>query len=137
LRLTSVSAYSDSELLVRQLKGEYRVKNPDLALLFREVKDLVSQFPSFTISHVPRSDNQRADELCNEALDEAAKSSRGRKKPPNAVRTSSRHQDIEQSALTCLRSAAKNWARGDANDPKPEDVLKQISAILADKESTH
>src|SRR5262249_1583064 len=47
--------HSDSELLVKQMNGEYRVKNPDLQVLFDEAKDLCSHFESITIRHVPRA----------------------------------------------------------------------------------
>ncbi len=62
--------YSDSELLVRQMTGQYRVKNPDLKQLYDRAKSLEAQFDVVTIRHVPRAENRRADFLCNQALDE-------------------------------------------------------------------
>ena len=59
----------DSELVVRQLLGIYRVKNPGLAPLFLAVRQLASGFDSFQIEHVPREGNRRADALANAALD--------------------------------------------------------------------
>ncbi|MCX5868246.1 MAG: ribonuclease HI family protein [Proteobacteria bacterium] len=69
LALTSgrVLVYSDSELLVRQVRGEYRIKNPGLRQLFREVEILASQFQSFKISHIPREENREADRLASQA----------------------------------------------------------------------
>ncbi len=60
---------SDSELLVQQMNGVYKVKNPGLRPLFDQAKELCEQFVAVTIRHVPRAQNSRADRLCNEALD--------------------------------------------------------------------
>ncbi len=59
----------DSELVVKQLAGEYKVKNPGLRELFTEIQDLRVQFPLLTLSHVRREFNKEADRLVNEALD--------------------------------------------------------------------
>lgn len=58
----------DSELVVRQLNGRYRVKNARLKLLFQEVKQLAGQLEACTITHVPREHNAEADRLANTAL---------------------------------------------------------------------
>ena len=63
-----VDAYLDSELIVKQLKGEYRVKNPDLTPLYKEVESLKKEFRSFTVTHIPRSQNSKADSLANIAI---------------------------------------------------------------------
>ncbi len=63
--------HSDSELLVKQMNGEYRVKNPDLRMLYDRARELGGQFKQVVIRHVPREQNSGADRLCNEALDEA------------------------------------------------------------------
>jgi ribonuclease HI len=60
---------SDSQLLIRQITGEYRVKNEGLRPLFQRVKDLEAKFESCLWTHVPREENKRADELANRALD--------------------------------------------------------------------
>lgn len=61
--------YLDSELVVKQVRGEYRVKNEDLKKLLLEIKQLLSSFRSITFEHVPRAKNAAADKLVNEALD--------------------------------------------------------------------
>lgn len=61
--------YLDSELVVKQVRGEYRVKNEDLKNLLLEIKQLLSSFRSITFEHVPRAKNAAADKLVNEALD--------------------------------------------------------------------
>ena len=63
---------SDSELLVRQLKGEYRVKNPGLQPLYQEARDRIAQIGKVTFEHVRREFNREADRLANLAMDEAA-----------------------------------------------------------------
>lgn len=61
--------YLDSELVVKQVRGEYRVKNKDLKNLLAEIKKLLPAFRSITFEHIPRSKNAAADKLVNEALD--------------------------------------------------------------------
>jgi len=61
----------DSELLVRQIDGSYRVKNEHLKVLMKEVKRLLSFFDEYTVEHVERNKNKTADRLANEAIDEA------------------------------------------------------------------
>ena len=59
----------DSELVVRQLQGEYRVRNKDLKPLVKRARELLDSFSCFTIKHVPREQNRSADALANRALD--------------------------------------------------------------------
>ncbi len=61
--------HSDSELLVRQLTGAYQVKSPKLAPLFRQVQMLLLRIAHWSIRHVPREENTRADALANLAMD--------------------------------------------------------------------
>ncbi|MDK2855792.1 MAG: hypothetical protein PWQ86_1005 [Bacillota bacterium] len=67
----SVEVLADSELLVRQVNGEYRVRHPNLVPLYAAVMEKLKSFSSFSITHVPRKENARADALANWALDEA------------------------------------------------------------------
>ena len=66
---------SDSELLVKQMKGQYRVKNPGLQPLYEEAVALTRRIGRVTFEHVRREFNKDADRLANEAMDEAAASS--------------------------------------------------------------
>jgi ribonuclease HI len=59
----------DSELVVRQVKGEYKVKDPALRELHSEVKRELAQFERWSIRHVRRESNSEADRLVNEVLD--------------------------------------------------------------------
>jgi ribonuclease HI len=69
-----VEVSSDSELLVRQIEGRYRVKNPGLLPLYREAKALLARFERARVVHVPRERNREADALANRAVDERASS---------------------------------------------------------------
>jgi ribonuclease HI len=73
---------SDSELLVRQMRGHYKVKSPDLRPLFERAKKMSQTFESFRIDHVYREQNSEADALANEALDETS----GKPKPSAATK---------------------------------------------------
>jgi ribonuclease HI len=66
---------SDSELLVKQMRGEYRVKHPGLQPLYREATTLVARIGKVTFEHVRRERNQEADRLANLAMDVAAQQS--------------------------------------------------------------
>ncbi len=61
--------YSDSQLIVNQIKGLYKVKHPDLRPLHERAKKQAASLESFTITYVPREQNRAADDLANVALD--------------------------------------------------------------------
>ena len=63
---------SDSELLVKQMRGQYKVKSGDLRPLYERAKKMSHAFESFRIDHVPREKNREADALVNQALDETS-----------------------------------------------------------------
>ena len=63
-----VELNSDSELMVRQIKGQYRVRKEALRPLYQRVKELQSRLEGFTIKHIPRQQNREADKLANAAL---------------------------------------------------------------------
>ncbi len=68
-----VKVFTDSELVANQMTGVYGVKSPALRPLFREAQELSRRFRGFSINHVPREENKRADELANLAIDEVSK----------------------------------------------------------------
>jgi ribonuclease HI len=65
---TTVAVCADSELLVRQITGQYRVKNQKLIQLFEQVQLLLLKIPCWNVRHIPRERNRRADELANRAM---------------------------------------------------------------------
>lgn len=69
LGASHVTVKTDSELMVRQLNGIYKVKAPALVPLFQKAKDLLTKFEKPSVVHVRREENKRADQLANWALD--------------------------------------------------------------------
>jgi ribonuclease HI len=59
----------DSELIIKQMKGEYRVKHPDMKVLYEEAQELIHRFDAATITHNLRHKNELADKLANLAMD--------------------------------------------------------------------
>lgn len=76
----------DSELVVRQLSGEYRVKMPTLQPFVDEIRELSMEFSDVVFRHIPRSDNYRADALVNKVLNEQERGSR--RAIPNSMKPS-------------------------------------------------
>ena len=72
LGATEVELVGDSELIVRQVRGEYRVKDAGLQPLYAEVRKALEGFERWSIRNVPREENEAADALVNAALDGAA-----------------------------------------------------------------
>jgi len=73
LGAAKLTVHSDSELLVRQINGIYKVKSPDLKPLFQKAVALINALGDVTVTHVYREGNTRADELANLAMDTAGK----------------------------------------------------------------
>lgn len=69
----SVEVFSDSELLVRQMVGLYKVRHENIIPLWKRARELASGFRFFSISHLPRDLNQRADRLSKKAISEKTK----------------------------------------------------------------
>ncbi len=129
--LQQVHIHSDSELLVKQMNGEYRVKNADLKAMYDEAQGLLKHFHSVRIQHVRREQNKRADELCNIALDggvrpPSIKTARPAQSPATVVSDSK----VRENALLCLRTAAEAWQRNDAKAATPEQVWEQLWSVL-------
>jgi ribonuclease HI len=139
-----VVVHSDSELMVKQLNGEYRVKNEDLLPLYEQARALARRFDHPVVfKHVRRGQNARADQLCNEALDGLRDSVRGMpgvprpqlpppparpRLAPAAAPVPAAPQGLHEEAVACLRDAAAAWQRGQGE--KPEEVWKRLAAIL-------
>ena len=64
-----VKVFMDSELVVRQVLGLYRVKHPKLQPLYQKFTELKKRFQIFEIQHIPRAQNRKADELANRGID--------------------------------------------------------------------
>lgn len=130
-----VQILSDSELIVKQMNGEYKVKNADIRVLYDEATALRKQVGKVNLSHVRREENKRADELCNQTLD------REQKKEPKAAKvvTPKAVQQVRQisdgrvraDCIECLESARSCWSRGEQL-PDAAMVWDQLWSILED-----
>ena len=121
---------SDSELLVRQMNGQYQVKNDQLRRLFKEARRLADMIPTVRFVHVPREENSRADRLCNEVLD----GSEGRlKKAPRKAAGAALRTRVEGQAVECLR-AALECAASNSRAPTAEEVWAQLWTILEENQ---
>jgi ribonuclease HI len=129
--LQRVAVFSDSELMVKQMNGEYAVKNPDMQRLHAEAQALRGRFVSVTFEHVRRAENARADALCNAALDGRSPDQKpaSRKTKKKSVR-SARRADVDAAAIECLRSAAQAWSGPGGRTPTPELIWDQLWSIL-------
>jgi ribonuclease HI len=126
LELTELRIYSDSELLVKQMKGIYKVKNADLQDLYHDAKALVKEFQAVNIIHVPREQNRDADRLCNLALDGSPKPRSGSKPtPPKTTKAVT-----ESAALRFLREAANTWEKHGQDMLDVEEVLKNLTVLI-------
>jgi ribonuclease HI len=133
-----LAVFSDSELMVKQIKGEYRVKNEDLRPLYEEAKQLARGFEQFAITHVRREQNKRADEIGNDALDGRPRR-RGQPPPPPAARAAARPKPpaaavtdaaVRDDALAVLLSAAQAWAAKGLAAVPVEAVWEQLWSVL-------
>ena len=70
LGASEIALKSDSELVVKQMLGEYRIKDRNLKLFFKKAKNLAARFARVDFIHIPRSENKEADKLTNIELDE-------------------------------------------------------------------
>lgn len=128
-----VQVRSDSELMVKQMNGEYRVKHPGLIPLYQQAEELRRRFDRVSFSHVRREHNKQADRLCNEALDaEAGGGARSARKPAKSrAKTDDLEARVHEDAVACLQAAAAAWARGE-RQPSPQEVWEQIWSVLAE-----
>jgi ribonuclease HI len=120
LGVSDLTVKSDSELLVKQMKGIYRVSNPVLAQLHAEARNLVERFRSVKFGHVHREENSQADQLCNEALD--AVGNHGAARPSKT--------EMDEAAIDYLQDAALAWARGDPASPAAAEVWRGLYELL-------
>ncbi len=83
-----LKAVADSELMVKQIKGQYRVNSPELRPLYEEARRRIARLEGFQIQHVLREKNRRADQLANEAMDRGTdRSSRASAAPASRPQT--------------------------------------------------
>lgn len=125
LQADTLDIKSDSELLVKQMNGEYKVRNANLLPLYEEANRLRRQFKQVDLTHVYRTENKDADRLCNEALDGRAvdagprprKAEIGSEKepPPANTHTRSAGGGGWAEAKDLIRKLIEENSAGDAN----------------------
>ncbi len=130
-----LNIFSDSELVVRQMNGEYQVRSQELRKLHEKARRLWDQFEQVTIQHIPREQNQRADTLANQALDGTRDTSRhGQSGLLKLARTPSptlaSEEAIRAEAIRCLADAARHWASHGTTELAPEMVWDQLWSLL-------
>jgi ribonuclease HI len=126
--------FSDSELMVKQMNGEYRVKSPDLRSFYEQARQLWDRFSSVSLRHVRREQNSHADRLCNEALD-GKRSWSALPKPDIAPPPPQRDGTLRDKAVRCLTEAAAAWALGgDPKVPPPADVWEKLWGLVMKEE---
>ncbi len=135
-----LAVFSDSELMVRQMNGEYRVKNEGLLPLYEQAAALRDEFDSVTIRHVRREHNKQADRLCNEAMDEPEDA---RPLPlavydddtppaPPAPPAPAKPDDVQGQVVECLTEHARKWAAGDPTALTPAEAWGELWQMLLD-----
>lgn len=129
-----VTLHSDSELIVKQMLGEYKVKHQDMIPLYEEAQDLARRFHSFVIRHVRRADNAEADRLGNEALDGRPRplaTLDGMILPPAPSRSQpvapASDESRDDELIAVLNAARHAWSRGD-EEPSTVAVLDELLA---------
>jgi ribonuclease HI len=139
LSIGTLNVFSDSELLVKQMNGEYKVKHPDLLGLYNEARQLRSSIGLVTFTHVRRADNAEADRLCNEVLDQQKKHSTtipkmaplGPVPVSQPVRLGGAPEALETEAIALLNAAYAAWTQGRA-EPKPVDIWDLLWTIIGE-----
>jgi ribonuclease HI len=135
LGVEQLDVFSDSELLVKQMNGEYRVKHPDLQHLYRAATALRRRFAKVTLTHVRRAQNADADRLCNEALD--GKFGRPKPEPVTDAEPVRRTragvpERLEEEAVALLNAVANSWATHGVGRPPAVEVWDKLWALLGE-----
>ena len=141
LGIPKLAVYSDSELMVKQMKGEYRVISADLQDLYQEACGLRKRFEKLTLTHVRREFNSDADRLCNLALDGSPKprvkhdavSVTPAVEPeplPPITPIQPTSEPLRDDAIACLAAAANSWATHGLGSPTVEEVWDQLHKLL-------
>ncbi len=118
---------SDSELLVRQMQGRYKVRHPKLRPLFEQATKLARQLEYFSVEHIPRELNSAADALANQALDRlGALSPAARRKSQPAAPAGS-----AQRASILPRRIRARWSHGALHPAEPLDLAEGTEVEIA------
>ncbi|MEJ5277163.1 MAG: ribonuclease HI family protein [Thermogemmata sp.] len=162
-KVPRLEVISDSELLVKQMQGQYRVRHPELQRLYQAVHELLPHFEQVTFTHVRRDQNAEADRLANAALDGRPSAAMSEPRCANAAAASSSpasaqtqprppagdfvpsdgpaHPPLPPAAyhdiLAILRSAAQTWAAQGLHALPVDQVWQQIQSVLEEHRLLH
>jgi ribonuclease HI len=114
---------SDSELMVKQIQGKYKVNSPDLRPLWEEARRRIAQLERFEITHALRHKNKAADQLANEAMDRGTK----RQRPAGEPRQPLRATPYPSQSSAPTPPASFGAVR---EDPGPASASKPINQML-------
>jgi len=143
----AVVVNSDSELLVQQMNGKYKVKNAGILPLFEEARRLARAIGNVKVRHIYREHNSRADRLCNDALDDRhslpiieplakplfATAESKPVAPPAPAKAIAKPDALRASAVAILRNAAQAWADGEDDAPSPDEVWDRLRELIRDQ----
>jgi probable phosphoglycerate mutase len=127
---THLRVVSDSELMVKQMKGQYRVNSPDLKPLYEEAKRRAGQLKKFEMQHVLRGKNKEADRLANEAMDKGT--GRGAAGRPGVSRLDARPEPVVAATPTRVASdKPKPAVQHQAKLPlPPADLPREVTGFV-------
>lgn len=117
----------DSELLVKQMQGRYKVSSPDLRPLYEEAKRRVAQLEGFRIEHVLRGKNQKADRLANLAMDRGMGRDKTSTEPPGRTGTAARHHTRPEPPAPSVKGFVKNGVVHLIQGQLPEGAFVKIT----------
>jgi ribonuclease HI len=127
----ALKVVSDSELMVKQIRGEYKVKSPELKVLYDNARRLIRQLDTFEIGHVLRNKNKDADRLANEAMDRGMKKPSGRPAPVPTPSSASARSGAATADSEKARAQFSRVAEGYVTSPvhaEGQDLVR-IAAI--------
>jgi ribonuclease HI len=116
----ALAVVSDSELLVKQMNGQYKVRAPDLITLHKRAQETARQLAWFHISHVRREQNRDADRLANEAMDSGMPGGQ-------SVRANAYEKKPQPATQKEAAGVVKNGRVEFLGDPLPEGTLVKIN----------
>ncbi len=124
---------SDSELMVKQMKGVYQVRNANLLPIYQAVKAVASKIKKVEFRHIPRAENAEADRLCNETMDDHKngydKLPRDYQLPPEIrAKPAPAKPSADEQAVALLHEVRAAWSQG-KSAPEPADVWKRLQAL--------
>ena len=116
---------SDSELMVKRIRGQYSVKSPDLRPLYEEAKRRIARLDGFEIQHVLRGKNRHADQLANDAMDRGMNRGMQGSARQNSSGTSAQTPAVQNEKRSPIRGIVRHGAI-----QLPEDALPEGTVVI-------